>query len=128
MSSLSKDWDLPKNILETVKKSGKEPSDRQFYHIRRLYKQVTGVDYNGVGFTKEKTKLSDKPELERAVDYILANQGLAEKCIQELPSNHTASTSKVIGVLTSIKKWGTMSENQLPYAQAALKVLNKEEN
>ena len=128
LSSLSKDWDLPKNILETVKKSGKEPSDRQFYHIRRLYKQVTGVDYNGVGFTKEKTKLSDKPELERAVDYILANQDLAEKCIQELPSNHTASTSKVIGVLTSIKKWGTMSENQLPYAQAALKVLNKEEN
>lgn len=127
LSSLSKDWDLPKNILETVKKSGKEPSDRQFYHIRRLYKQVSGVDYDGVGFIKEKTKLSDKPELEKAVDYILANQDLAEKCIKELPSNHTATASKVLGVLTSIKKWGTMSENQLPYAQAALEVLNKEE-
>lgn len=127
LSGLSKDWDLPKNILETVKKSGKEPSDRQFYHIRRLYKQVTGVDYDGVGFIKEKTKLSDKPELEKAVDYILANQDLAEKCIKELPSNHTATTSKFLGVLTSIKRWGTMSENQLPYAQAALEVLNKEE-
>lgn len=127
LSSLSKDWDLPKNILETVKKSGKEPSNRQFYHIRRLYKQVSGVDYDGVGSQKEKTKLSDRPDLEKAVDYILANQELVEDCIKELPSNHTSTVSKFIGVLTSIKKWGTMSENQLPYAQAALVIFNRED-
>ena len=127
LSGLSKEWDLPKNILETVKKSGKEPSDRQFYHIRRLYKQASGVDYDGVGFIKEKTKLSDRPDLEKAIDYILANSSLVNDCIKELPSNHKATSDKFIGVLNSIKRYGTMSENQLPYAQASLVVFNKED-
>lgn len=127
LSSLSKDWDLPKNILETVKKSGKEPSDRQFYHIRRLYKQVSGVDYEGIGSQKERTKLSDRPDLEKAIDFILANSSLVDDCIQELPNNHKATSDKFIGVLNSIKRYGTMSENQLPYAQASLVIFNRED-
>lgn len=128
LSSLSKDWDLPKNILETVKRSGKEPSDRQFYHIRRLYKEVSGVDYEGVGQTKRKEKLTDSPEMEKAIDYILANTDLAKACIPELAGGHKADETKFLNILQSIKKWGTMSENQLPYAQAALVVYNKEVN
>ena len=122
-ANLDSSWDLPKKIIETVKKSGKEPSDRQLYHLKRLYKQISGVDYKGVN-PSDKLSLDSRPDLKEAIDYILANDNLISDCISRLKGTSSDET-KFKGVLNSILKYGKISKKQLVYANASKEVFDE---
>ena len=115
-------WDLPKNILATVLKSGKEPSDRQMYHLKKMFKQLSGVDYSGVsGDTDDKVELSTRQDIKDAIDYIFNNPRLLQDCCDSLQGT-TAEPDKFKNILESIVKYGKISVRQMKYAQAALVV------
>lgn len=115
-------WDLPKNILSTVIKSGKEPSDRQMYHLKKMFKQLSGVDYSGVsGDTDDKVELSTRQDIKDAIDYIFNNSHLLQDCCDSLQGT-TAEPDKFKNILESIVKYGKISVRQMKYAQAALVV------
>lgn len=125
--NLDKSWDLSKNIVGTVIKSDKEPSSRQLYHLKRLFKEITGVEYTGVGSTdSDKIQLNDRQDLKDAIDFILNNESLVDDCITYL-HNTTSDNEKFKSVLNSIVKFGKISQRQMVYAEAAKKVydLNK---
>lgn len=125
LDSLDSEWDLPKSILSTVLKSGKEPSDRQFYHLSRLYKQVAGVDYSGVGGQQSsKIELSSRPDLREAISFILDDDRLLDDCVVHLKGT-TAGAVKFKSVLESIIRYGKISERQLAYAEAAKVVFDE---
>lgn len=127
LTKLGSSWDLPKSILETVKKSGNEPSDRQFYHLKKLYKEISGFEYNGVeSSSNQKIDLQDRKDLKEAIDFILANENYIPECIDNL-KNASSDVVKFKDILQSILKYGKISSRQLNYAEAAKTVydLNK---
>lgn len=115
-------WDLPKNILTTVLKSGKEPSDRQMYHLKKMFKQLSGVDYSGVsGDMGDKVELSSRQDIIDAINFIFNNINLLQDCCDNLQGT-TVEPDKFKNILESIVKYGKISVRQMRYAQAALKV------
>lgn len=112
LSGLSDEYDLPRKILKTVVDSGKTPSRNQFYHIQRLYEAVTGVEFTGSQVEQDKVKLSDRPELLTALQFMLNHKDLLDK--------------KTADIITSIVRYGTISERQMKYALEAEEVYKKE--
>lgn len=122
LSNLSKDFDFPKQVLDTLIRSGKEPSDKQFRHIKRLFEEVTKVKYSGVELGSERVKLIDRDDIKNAIDWCKSNRTseLDEKLIQALGKNEPSD--KIFDIFESIQKYGTISERQMKYALAAKQV------
>jgi hypothetical protein len=118
--SLGSAFKLSLDILDTVVTSGKEPSNRQLYHLKKLYKELSGVEYTGIGAEENsRIELANRKDLKDAIDYILANKNLISECITHLSKNVTSDEKKFEDILNSIVKFGKISERQMYYAEAA---------
>lgn len=102
-------------VLDTVKKTGK-CSPKQMYYIGQIYEKLTGVQVEDKR-QASKVQLDDRKDIEQAVDTVLADPSLLE---------NEEDKEKVYAILTSIKKYRTISERQMKYAEIALKVVKGE--
>lgn len=102
-------------LVDQLSASGKEPSRNQMYYIGKMYTELTGKEYKPSGVV-EKVLLADKPELEKALNYIVDNK---VKCVDD----------RTFDIICSIVKYGSISEKQMKYAESGLetyKALGKE--
>ena len=77
------------------------------YYIGKLYTEVSGVKY----VPKTRTtniKLSSRPDLQKALQYIVDN-------------NITCESDLTFAVIKTITSRGTISEKQMKYAESGLK-------
>lgn len=102
-------------VLDTVKKTGK-CSPKQMYYIGQIYEKLTGVQVEDKR-QASKVQLDDRKDIEQAIDTVLADPSLLES---------EEDKEKVYAILTSIKKYRTISERQMKYAEIALKVAKGE--
>ena len=102
-------------VLDTVKKTGK-CSPKQMYYIGQIYEKLTGVQVEDKR-QASKVQLDARKDIEQAIDTVLEDPSLLEN--QE-------DKEKVYAILTSIKKYRTISERQMKYAEIALKVTEGE--
>lgn len=102
-------------VLDTVKKTGK-CSPKQMYYVGQIYEKLTGVQIEDKR-QASKVQLDDRKDIEQAVDTVLADPSLLE---------NEEDKEKVYAILTSIKKYRTISERQMKYAEIALKVAKGE--
>lgn len=102
-------------VLDTVKKTGK-CSPKQMYYVGQIYEKLTGVQVEDKR-QASKVQLDDRKDIEQAVDTVLADPSLLE---------NEEDKEKVYAILTSIKKYRTISERQMKYAEIALKVAKEE--
>lgn len=98
-------------VFATIKKSGKQPSEKQMVYLRDLYNAITGENLQGVA--PQKVELSSRKDLEEAIDYCL---GLGSK---------TGFEDRTLSILSSIKRFGKISDRQMKYAEQALEYFNK---
>lgn len=98
-------------VLDTVKKTGK-CSSKQMYYIGQIYEKLTGVQVENKR-QASKVQLDDRKDIEQAIDKVLEDPSLLE---------NEEDKEKVHAILTSIKKYRTISERQMKYAEIALKV------
>lgn len=112
LSGVSSKYDFAKKLVNQLSDSGKEPSSKQFYYIKPLFEEVSKKQFNSAPQTSEKVNLSDRKDIEEAIDYCLSNK-------DKLDSDRTAS------ILQSIKRMGTISERQMKYAEQALSIFNE---
>lgn len=102
-------------LVNQLSASGKEPSRNQMYYIGKMYSDLTGKEYKSTEVTN-KVLLADKPELDKALRYIVDNK---VKCVDD----------KTFDIICSIVKYGSISERQMKYAESGLetyKALGKE--
>ena len=102
-------------VLDTVKKTGK-CSPKQMYYIGQIYEKLSGVQVEDKR-QASKVQLDARKDIEQAIDTVLEDPSLLEN--QE-------DKEKVYAILTSIKKYRTISERQMKYAEIALKVTEGE--
>ena len=69
---ISKESDLERQILETLRRSGKEPTPKQFKYIVRFFERISGSTYKGEEL--EEKGIENPDEMLKAVDYIVANR------------------------------------------------------
>jgi hypothetical protein len=84
------------------------------YYINKLYTELTGVEKQSA--SSDKVLLSERPELEKALKYIVDNR---VKCVDD----------RTFDIICSIVKYGSISERQMKYAESGLetyKALGKE--
>lgn len=96
-------------VLDTVKKTGR-CSDKQMSYIGLIYKELTGVQIEDKR-KSDKTSLDDRKDIEDAIDSIISNPDLL---------NNEDNKEKVLAILNSIKKYRSISERQMKYAEIAL--------
>jgi len=96
-------------ILNTVLSSGKEPTSRQFYHLRKLYEEVSGSTYTGSAPVMESQSLTS--EFSTAFEYIKNHSDLVDDF--------------VITVCTSVSKRGSASKKQMYYVNKMIDAYNK---
>ena len=80
-------------------------------YLRDLYNAITGENLQGV--QPQKVELSSRKDLEEAIDYCL---GLGSK---------TGFEDRKLSILSSIKRFGKISDRQMKYAEQALEYFNK---
>lgn len=102
-------------VLDTVKKTGK-CSSKQMYYIGQIYEKLTGVQVEDKR-QASKVQLDARKDIEQAIDTVLADPSLLE---------NEEDKEKVYAILTSIKKYRTISERQMKYAEIALNVTKGE--
>lgn len=90
---------LALDILDTVKKSKRPPSDSQAYYLKLLYDELTGSNISNV------VRVDDRPDLVEAINYALNNSDQFDK--------------KTLDILTSVLQRGTISDRQYKYVQIA---------
>ena len=98
-------------VLDTVKKTGK-CSDKQMYYIGQIYEKLSGEHLKDKR-QASKVNLDDRKDIEQAIDTVLEDPSLLE---------NEEDKEKVYAILTSIKKYRTISERQMKYAEIALRV------
>lgn len=101
-------------VLDTVKKTGK-CSDKQMYYIGQIYEKLSGVHLKDKR-QASKVNLDDRKDIEQAIDTVLEKPDLL---------SNTEGNEKVYAILSSIKKYRTISERQMKYAEIALEVTKK---
>ena len=104
---------FPLTVLDTVHKTSKH-SPKQMLYILKVYEELTGVVIESDA-KPQKTSLDDRKDIEDAIDKVLADPDLLE---------NTEDMEKVYAILTSIKKYRTLSERQMKYADIALNVVS----
>ena len=82
------------------------------YYINQIYSALTGIQRQA-----SKVNLDDRKDIEDAIDKVIEDPDLLE---------NEEDKEKVYAILTSIKKYRTISERQMKYAEIALKVTKKE--
>lgn len=115
-------FDFAKKVIDTLEKSGKEPTQRQFQYIQPLYEAISGEHYTGEGRAVEKVELSSRPDIKDAIDWINFAPVRAKSVAQELG---VADFDKMVSILGSIVRYGKISERQMRYAEMALLIANK---
>lgn len=106
LSSYTK-FDFARNLVKQLSNSNREPSSKQMYYIGKLYTEVSGVKY--VPKTRTTSiKLSSRPDLQKALKYIVDN-------------NITCESDLTFAVIKTITSRGTISEKQMKYAESGLK-------
>ena len=93
-------------VLDTLKTQRFPPTARQMKFLIQAYNRVTGQE-------AEKLQLSDRQDLAKAIDWAVTQRP------RELQP-------KTIQICESIKKYGSISERQLKYAEDALELFNKQ--
>lgn len=96
-------------ILQTVTSSGKEPTSRQFYHLRKLYEDLTGEDASNVKVDEEAKPVS--PNLENMYQYVKNHSGLVDDFILQ--------------VCETVLKKGTASKKQMIYVNKLIEAYEK---
>lgn len=104
---------FPLTVLDTVHKTSKH-SPKQMLYILKVYAELTGIVIESDA-KPQKTSLDDRKDIEDAIDKVLADPDLLE---------NTEDMEKVYAILTSIKKYRTISERQMKYADIALNLTN----
>lgn len=105
--------DFTHKILNTLSKSGTEPSRNQAYYLAKTYKSLTGIDFTESDDSK--VALSDSKDIETAIGYVLDNN-LTDKL-----SVGSADSIKIKSILETIRKYGEISDRQMKYAKEALR-------
>lgn len=96
-------------VYDTIKNSGKEPTSKQYYYMKMLYKAITGVsviDANEVS----SVSLDSRSDIEEAIRYVFEHRDLVDNLTYD--------------ICKSIFKYGKISEKQMKYAEKALNVYN----
>lgn len=119
LSAYKKSDKFALDVLDTLKRSGKEPTDRQFQYIQPFFEKVSGKKYEGVGKAPEKVKLFEKPDIQKAILWVNRNTDTAEELGRNLGIENLGKTLQIIA---SIEKWGTISDRQMKYAEIAVKI------
>ena len=109
-------------ILETLRRTGMEPTSRQFYHLKPLYERVSGVVYDGSYKVSQKTDLSTRQDIKMAINWIENNPRKARDAATRLG---VSDYQKLVSILSSIQKYGQISTRQMPYAEKAIEVMNE---
>lgn len=115
-------YDFSKKVLKTLMENGKEPSDRQFTYIQQLYEAVSGQKYKGAGAIAEKVKLADRQDIQDAIAWIEANQTTAAVIAD---GQGVDDFGKLVNIMSSIKRYGQISERQMKYAEMALAIVEE---
>lgn len=105
---------FPLTVLDTVHKTG-NCSPKQMYYISQIYTELTGVEPEGIA-KPTKINLDDRKDIETAIDTVLADPDLLED---------TEDKEKVYAIITSIKKYRSISERQMRYAEIALEAVKE---
>jgi hypothetical protein len=99
----------------------KEPTDKQFKHIQILYEAVSGTKYTGVGKQEFET-LSTRKDIQEVFDYLDSHQDLAKKACQY---TKYGDANRIIDIVSSIRRYGTISKRQMDYVDALLKAYSE---
>lgn len=114
-----KKMDFAKKVLDTLVKSGKEPTDRQFQYLQPLYEAVAGAPYGGDGKAAEKVELSSRQDIQEAITWVRSHEVQAGVIAQ---TQGVDDFQKLLNILGSIEKYGKISERQMRYAEMALAI------
>lgn len=95
-------------ILEIVTKSGKAPTDKQFYYLKSAYEKVSGQKYGGIS-AGDSSKEILSGDLETALRYMVQHKDLFKD-------------DKTYDICCSIVKYGSISQRQMKYAVEAKRI------
>lgn len=107
LSKLDKSFDLPKSILNTVISSGNSPSSKQFWHIKKLYEEVSGEKFEGNVSVADKVNLDDRQDLVKVVEYVREHK--------------TEFSTIICNICDSVFKYRSISEKQMKFIEEASK-------
>lgn len=88
-------------VLNTVKKYGKEPSDKQMVYLRDIYDALHGKSVQ-TDHRKNRVQLTDRKDLKEAIDWYI---------------NLNDSDEKTKAICSSVLKYGTISDKQMKYIE-----------
>lgn len=108
------DYDFPKQVFQTVIKSGKEPSDKQLIYIKKLFEAVLGrpIKVIGVPDIPERIYLVDRTDLKEAIEWIIKNEN--------------KSDDRTVDICKSVLRYGSISDRQMKYVLSAKELYDKE--
>lgn len=108
--------------------SDKLPSAKQFYHLKMLYKHITGKDYAGVEPDVITQGDLDFSLVEKAIKFVEANPSIATEVMQEMKDNRYATEEKVLGIGETVLRNRRISKLQRNYIDGMIAVYNHYNN
>lgn len=117
-------FDRAKAILGTVAGSGRAPSEKQFYYIKKLYEEIASKPYSGTSASgaqpqAERVKLEDRKDISDAIEWVKGHDIRAKAIAAE---QGVADYDLMCRILNSIARYKTISEKQMKYAEMALAI------
>lgn len=117
-------FDRAKAILGTVAGSGRAPSEKQFYYIKKLYEEIASKPYSGASASgaqpqSERVKLEDRKDISDAIEWVKGHDIRAKAIAAE---QGVADYDLMYRILNSISRYKTISEKQMKYAEMALAI------
>ena len=115
-----KSMDFPKTIVKQLLKSNYEPKGKQVQYVVKLFKHLTGVDYQVD--TPSKTPLTNEETM--AINYFIQHPEYANDVISFLDSNtqSRATEDKVRGIAKTMSTTHENSEAQAKYTKAIVEM------
>lgn len=106
----------------------KLPSVKQFYHLKLLYKYITGKEYTGVEPDAVTQGDLDFSLVEKAIKFVEINPSIATEVMQEMKDNRYATEEKVLGIGETVLRNRRISRLQRNYIDGMIAVYNHYNN